>query len=165
MTRERTAIDILEEAVNLLRAAPLRATVAYLTGAVPFILALLFFLNDMTRSPFAFEHLGRASLALAALYIWKNVWQALFARQLYESLSPQDARIPVMRLIAIQAALQPVGLAADAPVSLAGRVFSQRRVVRRARRSRFHGRGAPPSRLMDASELGRARADHRWPPC
>jgi hypothetical protein len=115
MTRERTAIDILEEAVNLLRAAPLRAMVAYLTGAVPFVLALLFFLNDMTRSAFAFEHLGRASLALAVLYIWKSVWQAVFARQLYESLSPQDARIPILRLIAIQAALQPVGLAAMLP--------------------------------------------------
>src|SRR5271154_6886839 len=110
MTRERSAIDILEEAVNLLHAAPLRAWVVYLTGAAPFVLALVFFLNDMTRSPFAFEHLGTASLGLAALYVWKNVWQAVFARQLYETLSPATGSVPVLKLIAIQAALQPVGL-------------------------------------------------------
>src|SRR5271163_1340211 len=100
MTRERSAIDILEEAVNLLRSAPLRVWVVYLVGAVPFILALLFFLNDMTRSPFAFEHMGRASLGLAALYVWKNVWQAVFARRLYEMLSPQNTPVPVLKVIA-----------------------------------------------------------------
>src|SRR5271154_3100781 len=116
MTRERSAIDILEEAVNLLHAAPLRAWVVYLTGAVPFVLALLFFLNDMTRSPFAFEHLGTASLGLATVYVWKNVWQAVFARRLYETLSPQPSRVPILRLVAVQAALQPVGLVAMLPL-------------------------------------------------
>jgi hypothetical protein len=110
MTRERGAIEILEQAVNLLRGATLGAWVIYLTGAVPFVLALLFFLNNMTRSPFAAEHLGTASLALAVLYVWKSVWQAAFARRLYETLSPGQRGAPVFRLIAIQAALQPVGL-------------------------------------------------------
>jgi hypothetical protein len=101
--------------VNLLRGAPLRAVVVYLTGTVPFVLALLFFLNDMMRGPVAFEHLGTASLGLAVLYVWKNVWQAVFARQLYETLSPTHGRVPVLRLIAVQAALQPVGLVVMLP--------------------------------------------------
>src|SRR5713226_4386517 len=111
MRRERDAIDILEQAVNLLRAAPITATVAYLTGAIPFTLALLFFLADMTHSPFAFEHLGVASLGLAVLYGWKNTWQGVFAAKLYEVLSPRDARTgSILKLAVIQAALQPVGL-------------------------------------------------------
>jgi hypothetical protein len=105
-----SAIELLEQAVNLLRAAPFSAVAAYLTGAVPFTLALLFFLNDMTRSPFASERIAVFSLALAALYIWKNTWQAVFARGLYQSLSPARTHLNVFRLILFQAALQPIGL-------------------------------------------------------
>lgn len=105
-----SAIELLEQAVNLLRAAPFSAVAAYLTGAVPFTLALLFFLNDMTRSPFASERIAVFSLVLAALYIWKNTWQAVFARALYQTLSPVRTRLNVFRLILFQAALQPVGL-------------------------------------------------------
>lgn len=105
-----SAIEILEQAVNLLRAAPFSAVAAYLTGAVPFTLAVLFFLNDMTRSPFASERIATFSLALAILYIWKNTWQAVFARSLYQSLSPDRTRLNIFRLILFQAALQPLGL-------------------------------------------------------
>jgi hypothetical protein len=112
-----SAIEILEQAVLLLRGAPARAVTAYLAGAVPFVLALLFFLNDMTRNAFAFDHLAVWSLALAILYVWKNVWQATFAAELYETLSPgtKRARNP-LRLIAIQAALQPIGLFLTLPI-------------------------------------------------
>src|SRR6185437_15008590 len=109
------AIEILEQAVNLLRAAPLPAVLAYLTGAVPFSIALLFFLNDMNRSPFAFDHLAAASAGLAALYIWKNVWQAMFVRRLYEILSPGQPHASVGKVILCQAALQPLGLALALP--------------------------------------------------
>ncbi len=114
--RQRGAIDILEEAVNLLRAAPFATIVTYLTGAIPFTIALLFFLNDMMRSPFAAEHLAAASLALAVLYVWKNAWQAAFAAQLHEILSPGRFRASNMpRAIAMQAALQPVGIVLALP--------------------------------------------------
>jgi hypothetical protein len=104
-------IEILEEAIVLLRGAPASAVVAYLLGAVPFVLALLFFLNEMTRSPFAAEHLAAWSFGLAIVYIWKNVWQAVFAAELYETLSPGARRKSnPWRWIAMQAALQPVGL-------------------------------------------------------
>src|SRR5271170_2827967 len=94
MTRDpqRSSIDILEEAVDLLRSAPLEAVVTYLMGAAPLTLAFLFFLADMSRSPYAFEHLPWASLILAVLYVWKNSWQALFMARLYHQLSPAEER-------------------------------------------------------------------------
>src|SRR5580700_12235638 len=108
MRRERDAIGILEEAVNLLRRAPLSTIVIYMTGAIPFTLALLFFLGDMTRNPFAAEHLGTWSLGVAALYVWKQVWQGMFAGRLFEVLSPGTSRLGGwLRLIAIQGAIQP----------------------------------------------------------
>lgn len=109
------AIEILEQAVNLLRGAPLAAILVYLTGAVPFAIALLFFLNDMNRSPFAFGHLSAASAGITALYIWKNAWQAVFARRLYQTLSPDQPRLPLLKTILIQAALQPIGLVVALP--------------------------------------------------
>ena len=110
------AIEILEQAVSLIRFAPSAAIAAYLAGAVPFMVAMLFFLNDMTRSAFAFDHLSTWSLALAVLYVWKNVWQAIFAAELYATLSPGARRkTNPLRLIAIQAALQPLGLLVALP--------------------------------------------------
>jgi hypothetical protein len=124
---ERRALDILEEAVNLLWSVTLQAAVVYLTGAVPFLLGLLFFLSDMARSPFAFERLLPASLGLAVLFVWKSVWQAIFAAHLYRQLSSRaipgastGARLGganLRRLIAVQCALQPLSLLAI-PVAL-----------------------------------------------
>ncbi len=116
MKNERGAIDILEQAVQLLRSAPPSAHVAYLAGAVPFILALLFFWNDMTHSPFASEHLVTGSLALAVLFIWKNVWQAVFNVRLFRVLSPASVQTgSVWRLILVEATIQPVSLLVPLP--------------------------------------------------
>ena len=116
MKTQRPAIEILEQAVNLLRAAPAQAIVIYLAGAIPFTLAGLVFLNDMTFSPYAFDDLPSASLALAALYIWKNTLQAVFAARLYQTLSPDERRpLTIFRSLVVQAALQPAGLALALP--------------------------------------------------
>lgn len=115
MTRQRSSIDILEEAVNLLRSARIETALTYLIGAVPLTLAFLFFLADMNRSPYAFEHLPWASLALALLYIWKNSWQAIFMARLYHQLSPSETENSAQQAIVMQAALQPVGLLIPLP--------------------------------------------------
>ena len=110
------AIDLLEEAVNLLRGAPLETAVIYLIGAAPFTLAFLFFLTDMNRSPYAFEHLPWASLCLAFLYVWKNSWQAIFMAKLYQQVSPSETRPPnPWQAVAMQSTLQPLGLILPLP--------------------------------------------------
>ena len=81
--RARGSIEILEESIQLLRAAPSAAIAAYLAGAVPFFAGLLFFGTDMSRNPFAAERLPAESLGLTVLFIWKSVWQAVFAARLY----------------------------------------------------------------------------------
>ncbi len=120
MKRGLGAVAILEEAVTLLRSAPLATVVAYLAGAVPFLLGLLFFLSDMSRSPFAFEHLAPASLGLAALFVWKNVWQALFAARLHEQVSPGARRARNLpRTVLMQCAMQPLFLVIPFPWTVA----------------------------------------------
>jgi hypothetical protein len=111
MQREHGAIEMLERAVGLLRSAPATTVVIYLTGAIPFTVGLLFFLADMTHSPFAFEHLGQASLAMGLLYVWKCCWQSVFCARLYRELAAPPPRAGgLWQTISIQTALQPLGL-------------------------------------------------------
>jgi hypothetical protein len=116
MKPARTSIDILEEAVNLLRVAPLPTAVTYLIGAAPLTLAFLFFLADMNRSLYAFEHLPWASLALAVLYVWKNTWQAMFMAKLYHQLSPSESPTAnPWQAMVMQSTLQPLSLIVPLP--------------------------------------------------
>jgi hypothetical protein len=110
------AIDLLEDAVNLLRRAPLETALTYLIGAAPFTLAFLFFLTDMNRSPYAPEHLPWASLGLAFLYVWKNSWQSIFMAKLYQQVSPSESRAAnPWQAVAMQSTLQPLGLMLPLP--------------------------------------------------
>ncbi len=111
--RERNAIEILEEAIRLLQSAPAATLAAYLVGAIPFFLGLLFFWTDMARNPFASERLAAESLGVAALFVWKSVWQAAFAARLYWHYSLTAPRpFKIARLVAIQCALQSMSLVA-----------------------------------------------------
>lgn len=76
------AMDLIEEAVHLLRSAPTRALAAYYMGSVPFVLGLLYFWADMTRSAFARDHCGSAAWAMVGLFIWMKTWQSVFARMM-----------------------------------------------------------------------------------
>jgi hypothetical protein len=117
-SKGKPPLELLEEAIHLLRNAPAGAVLSYLTGSAPLLLALLFFLSEMTRNPFAREQLAVESLGVAALFVWKRIWQAVFAAQLHGQLSGSGfaiRRLPL--LIVVQCALQPLRLIA-LPVSL-----------------------------------------------
>jgi hypothetical protein len=119
---KRRALEILEDSVSLLREAPAAATAAYLTGAIPFSLALLFFFTDMIRSPFASERLMVESLGVAALLLWKHAWQAVFMARLHGKLSdrlssPRASAGSIARLASMQFAIQPLRLVV-VPLSL-----------------------------------------------
>src|SRR5262245_61730568 len=83
----REALDLIEEATQLLRTAPAATLAVYYLGAVPFALAFLYFWADMSRSPFANQYLAESALATAALFIWMKFCQALFARRLRAQLT------------------------------------------------------------------------------
>ena len=111
---EKGALDLIEEATHLLRRAPSRALLCYYTGALPFVLGVLYFWSDMSRSAFALQRLPQGALGLALLLTWMKSWQAVFARHLLAELSGEP--VPrwhvggLMRLWSSQTALQPAGL-------------------------------------------------------
>ncbi len=107
----RPALDLVEEAVHLLRTAPPGALLAYYAGAIPFAVGLLFFWADMSCGAFAQRHCSAAALGLAVLFLWLKCWQAVFASPLRARVAARaapgwDAR-RVCRLVLAQGILQP----------------------------------------------------------
>ena len=85
----KSAILLLEEAVHLLRKAPLFLLSGYYIGTLPFILGLFYFWADMSRSADARSYHAVASLGIALLYIWMKCWQVVFAARVKMSISGQ----------------------------------------------------------------------------
>jgi len=108
------AIELIEQAFHLLRAAPPATLACYYLGALPFVLGLLFFWADLSRSAFADQHLAGGALGVAALFLWLKFWQALFARNLRAALAgeppPPLSFRQGRRMFVVQTALQPAGL-------------------------------------------------------
>src|SRR5210317_1854817 len=77
----KSAIRIIEEAVHLLRSAPGSLLAGYYLGSAPFVLGLMYFWADMSRSANAGEHRTMAALGLAFLFVWMKLWHTAFAHQ------------------------------------------------------------------------------------
>lgn len=72
---------MVEEAVHILRSAPVALLSPYYAGSVPFVLGLMYFWADMSRSADAFRYHAGAALGLALLYAWMKLWHSIFAYQ------------------------------------------------------------------------------------
>jgi hypothetical protein len=81
---QKSAIRMIEEAVHILRAAPAALLSVYYIGSVPFILGLLYFWADMSRSAEAYEYSAVAALGLSFLFVWMKFWQTVFMYQIRE---------------------------------------------------------------------------------
>lgn len=111
---ERSALNLLDEAVQLLRQQPLRLAGLQLTGTIPFLLGALYFWEDMGRNPYAGSLLPAAAVLLTVLFAWMQFWLAVGARSLREqlgSLTPQPWTFRrCARLLLVQMIFQPWSL-------------------------------------------------------
>lgn len=107
-------LDLIEEAVHLLRGAPVGLFLQYYLGAVPFALAALYFWADMSRGAFAEERCAGSALLLTALLVWMKCWQSAFATGLRARLAgaepPRWTPRRVLNVALLHAALQSSGL-------------------------------------------------------
>src|SRR2546425_133599 len=108
------AVELIEEAFHLLRLAPASTLAGYYLGSLPFVLLVLFFWSDMSRSAFAEQRLAAGAFALALLFFWMKTWQAVFAQDLLSRLcgeaAPSWTVLRWLRVGLTQAILQPSGL-------------------------------------------------------
>ncbi|HEU0009948.1 MAG TPA: DUF4129 domain-containing protein [Verrucomicrobiae bacterium] len=111
---EKPAVELIEEAFQLLRRAPAGALAGYYVGSLPFVLGLLYFWSDMARSAFAEDRLLTGSLVMTLLFIWMKAWQSLYAHQLLTRLcgepAPRWSLKRFLRAALYQAIVQPAGL-------------------------------------------------------
>jgi hypothetical protein len=107
-------LGLVEEAAHLFRAASPRTLATYYVGTIPFLLGFLYFLVDMSRSPFAGQHVVEASLGLAALFFWMKLCQASFAAKVRAQLAlkpePQWGLSGGLRVLLPQIVIHSTGL-------------------------------------------------------
>jgi hypothetical protein len=107
-------LELIEEAVHVLRLCPWAVLGVYYLGSLPFLLGLLYFWADMSRGSTAYEHCAPAAFAVAVLFLWMKTWQAMFARQLKAQITGRPARtisLPgFLRTALNQTILQPSAL-------------------------------------------------------
>jgi hypothetical protein len=84
-------LDLVEEAAHVFRAAPPRTLVTYYAGTIPFLLGLLYFVVEMSRSPFAGQHVVEGSLAVTILFFWMKLCQASFTARIRAQLALKPA--------------------------------------------------------------------------
>lgn len=100
------AVELVEEAVSLLRAAPVGAWVIYLAGAVPWVLGLgHYWAAASWFSPRSAELLWQAA-GLAVLFLWLKTAQAEFCRRLRARLLGVEPPALAWRDVARSAARQ-----------------------------------------------------------
>ena len=113
-SRGKSGLALVEEAVHLMRRTPAGTLACYYLGSLPFVLGALFFWADMSRSPYAADHLAEAALGLALLFVWMKCWQTVFACRLRAAVAtiqvPRWTWRQCGRLFLQQAVLQPSGL-------------------------------------------------------
>ena len=107
---QKSAIRMIEEAVHLLRSAPASLLAAYYLGSVPFVLGLMYFWADMSRSAKAAEHSAMSAVGLAFLYVWLKFWHAVFVEGLRARLAgnPRQRWSPgrIVATVATQSLIQ-----------------------------------------------------------
>lgn len=111
--RGKESLQLIEEAVHLLRLAPLSHLAWYFYGTLPFVLAALYFWGDMSRSPFAAQHLVGGAFAIGFLFLWMKTCHAIFSRAMRCLVSGENAGLKpsrILRIFLTQSALQPTGL-------------------------------------------------------
>ena len=112
-TSEKGALELLEQAVHLLRLAPAEVIGFYYIGTIPFALGFLYFWADMSRSAFAAQHCGRSAFVLVLLFAWMKTWQALFGAGLAGQIAGRAPAKVVIRhffsVAATQMIFQPAG--------------------------------------------------------
>ena len=82
MKTDRTALALIDEAVQLLRASPPTVYALYCAGTVPFVLVLFSFCAEMSYDRNASDNCAASAVALALTYCWMKGLQAFCCREL-----------------------------------------------------------------------------------
>lgn len=112
----RPPMDVVEDAIHLLRRAPAWVHLVHLAPSAAFVLALLWFWSDMTRGVDADQRLASGAAGLALLYLGMKTAHAVHAAELRRLCADEPGRPwslgRLARLARTQALLQPLAFVA-----------------------------------------------------
>jgi len=112
---DRGAVDLLEEAVHLVRAGFPGPLFTYYLGSVPFLLGLLYFWTSMSRGAPPLHGGAPQAFVLALLFVWMKTCQAFYALELTalkeDRPPPRKSLGNLARTAAGQTVVQPWGWA------------------------------------------------------
>jgi hypothetical protein len=87
MPAKPSALQLLEDAVHLLRAAPFGTLAWHWVGSLPMAIGGVYFWNEITHPNAAGPRLVADALLLAALLAWLNLCRAVYASRLRDQLA------------------------------------------------------------------------------
>jgi hypothetical protein len=113
MRPDRTALVLIEEAVQLLRTSPATVYALYCAGTVPFALALFRFCAEMSYGRNAGDSCAASAVAVALTYCWMKGLQAFCCRELVRVYTGNVNRwwkpSTILTIWSRQIAFQPLG--------------------------------------------------------
>jgi hypothetical protein len=112
--KEKSGVDLIEEAGHLLRSLPVGTFAYYYVGSAPFILGFLYFFTELSHYGNTKAYISESAFGLAALFIWMKLFQTIFTIQLKSTLFSR-ASMPMtfdrlFHIAVIQTIIQPSGL-------------------------------------------------------
>ncbi len=110
----KNALDVIEEALLILRSIPSYWYLLYLVGTLPFVFGFIYYWTEMSHNVLTDNSIVTLSFLLAILFIWMRCWQSIFMRfiQAYvcgESVCNYNFHI-IGRLIVAHIILQPCSI-------------------------------------------------------
>ena len=110
----KPSVELIEEAVHLLKRSAGRLLTPYYAGSLPFVLGFLYFWADMSRGANAWQHCAGEAFFVSALFIWMKCWHTVFAGRIREQLTGEPTRPwrirSALRMVTLQTVVQPTGL-------------------------------------------------------
>ena len=114
MRTDRTGLVLIEEAVQLLRTAPVTVFALYCGGTVPFLLALFSFCTEMSYSRDAGAKCTASAVIVALAYCWMKGLEVFCCRELVRAYTGNVERWwepkTMLSIWSRQIAFQPFGL-------------------------------------------------------
>jgi hypothetical protein len=113
MRTDRTALVLIEEALQLLRTSPPAVYALYCAGTVPFLVAFFSFCADMSYGRSASENCAPSAVTVALTYCWMKGLQAFCCRELIRVYTGQVNKwwkpATILAIWSRQIAFQPLG--------------------------------------------------------
>lgn len=113
LERGESSLELLEQSFHLLRTQAFSALPVYFLGTMPFAVALMYFINDMSSDFPTPSIMASSAFSLTALYFVKNFFQSIYCRKLLQEMHAGQLEpmtiYHAIRLFILQGIIQPIG--------------------------------------------------------